>query len=272
MSVGTSSSLVEKAKEAGAAVLPEKADVEPGPLLRKLLSGVSESGTGCGTMGLKPVHLVKNVQPLPKKVVDAIQEGMFVEFAGFPVLEEGPVEGDWKEGHGDGGDGSGALAARKKKERKEIPDISWWSTCFSLFQAAWAAKKPEMWLPLTAYRETIFRLARRHPWVQVVKYDRRFRQEASGREDTKWEKEKVSLVMEIMAAAAQSKSEAKSSGSGTPKRGDLRRRGACFRYNKEGGNCAFGTQCKFGHVCSRCGGDHPMFKCKVEEKGTRGAG
>jgi len=168
------------------------------------------------------VHLIKNVQPLPKKVVEAIQDGNFVDFAWFPVLEEGPAEGDWKEGPGELGGRSSSSSERKRRERKEVPDLSMWSTCFSLFQVAWASHKPDMWLPLTAYRETIFRLARRHPWAQVVKYDRRFRQEAAGRDDVKWEKEKVPLVMELMSVSTHGKGETRSGGGSSgvvPRRG-----------------------------------------------------
>ena len=270
MSVGEGASLAKKAKEAGAVSLPEAKVTAPGPLLEKLLSSMSEKVAGGKDMNKmqKSVHLIKSVQPLPKKWVEAIQEGNFVDFAWFPVLEEGPTEGDWKDCSGEMGDSCGSPSKKKRKERKEVPDLSKWSTCFSLFQVAWASHKPDMWLPLTAYRETIFRLARRHPWSHVVKYDRRFRQEASGREDVKWEKEKVSLVMEVMNSPAQSKGEAKGSGgsSGTiPKRGDYKKKGTCFRYNKVNGNCLYGSQCKFSHVCSNCGGEHPLFQCNKNE-------
>ncbi len=102
-----------------------------------------------------------------KKIVEAIQDGIFVEFAWFPALEEGPSEGDWKESPGECSESPGQSSGRKRKEWKEVPDLSKWSTCFSLFQAAWAKHKPEMWLPFTAYREIIFKLVRCHPWAQV---------------------------------------------------------------------------------------------------------
>jgi len=195
VSAGEGASLVMKAKEAGAASLPEAMGVTTGPLLEKLLSSMSDKGSVGKEAGRaqKAVHLIKNVQPLPKKVVEAIQDGNFVDFAWFPVLEEGPTEGDWKEGPGELDGRSSSSSERKRRERKEVPDLSMWSTCFSLFQVAWASHKPDMWLPLTAYRETIFRLARRHPWAQVVKYDRRFRQYGTyeclhprQRRDQKW--------------------------------------------------------------------------------------
>ncbi len=267
MSAGERAALAKKAMEAGAVSLSGEMEATPGPLLDKLLSSMSESGSGAGSgrSVQKSVHLIRNLQPLPRKLVDAIQDGDFVDFAWFPVLEEGPLEGDWKESPRETGDGG----PRKRREWKEVPDLSKWSTCFSLFQVAWASHKPEMWLPLTAYREIVFKLARRHPWAQVVKYDRRFRQEAAGREDVRWDEEKVHLVVDLMCSAPQSKGEGKSSagghGPGTggnvgPRRvGGPRRSGVCFKFNK--GQCGYGQTCKFTHVCSACGGDHPLNRC-----------
>ncbi len=265
MSVDEGVSLVEKAKEAGAVPLPEAKGTTPGPLLEKLLSSMSEKGLDGieGGRMQKSVHLIKNVQPLPRKIVEAIQEGIFVDFTWFPVLEEGPTERDWKEGSGGKGNSLGSPRERKRRERKVVPDLSKWSTCFSLFQVAWASHKPDMWVPLTVYRESIFRLARRHPWFQVAKYDRRFRQEASGRDDVKWEKEKVSLVIELMSATAHETGEVKSNGGGggaATRRGNLKK-GPCFRFNRADGNCKYGSQYKFSHTCSACGGDHPGFQC-----------
>lgn len=269
VSVGAGKELAERAKAAGAAVLPGTAEVEPEPVRRKLLSSAAEEGANGGPKSSKPVHLIKNVQPLPRKTVEAIQEGAFVEFAYFPVLEEGPVDGEGRDGQGDSGEGNGS--SRKKKERREVPDILWWSTCFSLYQAAWATKEPKMWLPLSAYREVIFRLARRHPWALVAKYDRRFRQEAAALESPKWEKEKMTLIWEIMPPSGQSKGEGRGYGAGgdvSSKRNEPRKKGYCFRFNKEGGNCVFGQQCRFGHSCAKCGGDHPRYRCKGLEKTT----
>ncbi len=133
MSVDEGVSLVEKAKEAGAVPLPEAKGTTPGPLLEKLLSSMSEKGLdGIEESRMqKSVHLIKNVQPLPRKIVEAIQEGIFVDFTWFPVLEEGPTERDWKEGSGEKGNSLGSPRERKRRKRKEVPDLSKWSTCFS---------------------------------------------------------------------------------------------------------------------------------------------
>ncbi len=251
--------LAERAREVGAVPLSDEKETIPGPLLKKLLNSMSGAVADKKeeTKVQKTVHLVKNLQPLPKKIVEAIQDGIFVEFAWFPVLEEGPSEGDWKESPGECSESPGQSSGRKK-EWKEVPDLSKWSTCFSLFQAAWAKHKPEMWLPLTAYREIIFKLARRHPWAQVVKYDRRFHQEAAGRDDAKWDEERVPLVVDLLCSSSQSKGDGKMSGNGN---GTLQKKGACFRFNRASGNCLYGQNCKFAHVCSGCGGEHPLLQC-----------
>ena len=91
MSASEGASLAKKAKEAGAVSLPEAKVTAPGPLLEKLLSSMSEKVAGGKDTNKmqKLVHLIKNVQPLPKKWVEAIQEGNFVDFAWFPVLDRG---------------------------------------------------------------------------------------------------------------------------------------------------------------------------------------
>ena len=64
--------------------------------------------------------------------------------------------------------------------------------------------EPEMNEPLTAYREIVVRLARRHPWQQVVKYDKRFQQEAVGKKGVKWGEGKTNLVFDMMCNTPQS--------------------------------------------------------------------
>ncbi len=141
------------------------------------------------------VHLLKNQPPLPSKVVERIREGSFVDFAFFPVFDDGPGEaGDRKLSSSEASESSSG-GFGKRKNPKEVPDLAGWSTSFTLFQVAWASSKPEMWVPLAAYREVIFKLAKRHQWAQVAWYDRRFRQEAADKDDVKWEEENLSLLL-----------------------------------------------------------------------------
>ncbi len=266
--------LAEAARKKGAALAPKDSTGGDESLVRKLMDSLCspkprKEDRGDGGV----VHLMKNQPPLAKKVVEKIREGAFVEFATFPVFDDGPGEsGGMKLDHGDCDESTGGSSSRRRAT-KEIPDLSGWSTCFTLYQVAWALGKPQMWAPLAAYREVIFRLARRYPWAQVVRYDRRFRREAAGREDVKWDEENFPLMLDVTHSPQPARIELKQGGSGgaPPRKSELRRRGACFRYNKGDGKCGFGLQCRFSHVCSVCGGDHPATLCKSSDRRGHGS-
>ncbi len=40
---------------------------------------------------------------------------------------------------------------------------------------------------------------------------------------------------------------------------------ACIKFNRYNGDCKFGNRCRFQHVCSGCGGDHPVSRCKTSK-------
>ncbi len=238
------------------------------PLVQELLDGLkgSKAGGSADKKGSKVVHLVKNVAPLPATVVERIQDGAFVDFAFFPVFDDGPGEaGDWRASPGEGGENGGG----KRKPPKEVPDLSGWSTCFTLFQVAWASSKPEMWVPLAAYRESIFKLARRYRWGQVARYDRRFRQEAAGKSDVQWEVENLSLLLDVVHTANETREESRGDSRRSVGGGGVSGRRAegvkgsrhCFKYNSEADKCSYGAKCKFQHVCRKCGGEHPVYQC-----------
>ncbi len=256
--------LAESARESGAKLAPttSKTGGQSGLLLQELLASVSKSGLDKKPekKGQKVVHLVGNLPPLSARLVEMIQEGSFVDFAWFPVMEDGPSEGDWRQVRSDSGEETSVGAGSRKRVWKEVPDILTWSTCFSLFQTAWGRAEPKMFETLMAYRESIVRLAKRHPWQQVVKYDRRFRQEAAGRSDVAWGEEKTSLVLDMMCNTPQAEKQTHGSGP-LQKKQEQRKRAVCFRFNKANSTCTFGSQCRFLHVCCQCGGDHTISQC-----------
>ncbi len=265
--------LAEGAKRSGATCGPEGEEGGAGGLILKLLDSMkgSKAEKKEDKKVPKVVHLLRNQPPLPSKLVDMIQEGTFVDFAWFPVFDNGPSDGvEWKGILGESGESPSGSTSGRRKAIKEVPDLSGWSTCFTLLQVAWATKKPEMWVPLSAYREIIFKLAKRYQWAQVAAYDRRFRQEAAGKEEVKWDEENLSLVLDIVHATPQVKTEPRhgaSAGGVLQKRAEQRRRGTCFRFNRGDGKCNFGVHCKFAHACSNCGGEHSMYRCDKPSEG-----
>ena len=283
VSVDEIGKVAEKARECGAKKVAESDREQPGPLLQKLLDNVNMplADKKEEKKAPKVVHLVSNLPPLPSRLVEMIQEKSFVDFAWFPVFEEGPSDGEWSsaQNNGSGGLPAGLGTNTKRRGLKEVPDVLWWGTCFSLFQVAWARVDPSMWNPLMAYREIIMKMARRHRWEHVAKYDRRFRQEAAGKTEVKWEEEKMNLIFDIVYSTSDSKGDAgasKQSGAGnvTVPRREQKRRGACYRFNRMNGSCVYGTQCRFAHVCSQCGGEHTVMQCQAKSVGkgsTQGA-
>ena len=159
--------LAESAKRSGATCGPEGEEGGAGGLILKLLDSVKGSKTEKKEEKKVPkvVHLLRNQPPLPSKLVDMIQEGAFVEFAGFPLFDNGPSDGgEWKGILGESGESPSGGISGRRKTKTEVPNLSGWSTCFTLFQVAWVTRKPEMWVTLSAYREIIFKLAKRYQW------------------------------------------------------------------------------------------------------------
>ena len=238
-------------------------------LVRPLLEGERE---GRESNTSDKVHLVEGLPPLPRKTVKRIQRGEFVEFTEFPIFDGGRKEGSWLVSKPEKTEESPERLAGESRRRagpREVPDASWWGTCFSLFEKARLETKPELADQLRAYREAIAETARRHRWECVARYDRCFRMAAAGRPDRSWAvMDAALLVRELtLPTAGQARGGSGycsrvggSAQAGSGQKRDRRQPGACFRYNK-GGSCGYGQQCRFAHTCSGCGGDHPATRC-----------
>ena len=90
--------LAEEVRSKGAAVAPAGTKGGEELLFRKLLDSLidSKAEEKDEKKAPKVVHLLKNQPPLPSKVVERIREGSFIDFAFFPVFDDGPGEaGDW---------------------------------------------------------------------------------------------------------------------------------------------------------------------------------
>ncbi len=258
-------SLAEKARKGGALSAPVmEGEDQSADFLKKLLKS-SRGGEKEDGPGHEVVHLVENLPPLPKRTVDLIVKGSFVEFALFPMLEDGPCEGEWRNSLGDI-EGPGHSASARKKGVKEVPDAGWWGTCFTLFQAAWVRVTPEMFEPLSAYREIVARLARAYQWSQVAKYDRAFRKLAAGKGKEVWPKEEASLVRQYLSG--HELKQAVGIGGPGQRKPDLRKKGTCFKFNKGSGLCTYGAQCRFLHRYAECGGEHPVIQRAKEKSKT----
>ncbi len=255
--------LAEAARSKGATEAPAGEKREERPLVQKLLDSLKEAGAGESEDKSHPerctsLRIYRRCRPRWSSGLKRVPSWTLPSSPSSTMVLAKQVTGGPEASESSGGGGG------KRKSPKEVPDLAGWSTCFTLFQVAWASSKPEMWVPLATYRESIFKLAKRHQWNQVARYDRRFRQEAAGKDTVKWEEENLSLLLDVVHSTPSSKAEPRqSAGGGDPlgRKAEPRRKGACFRFNRGEGRCTFGAQCKFSHTCSNCGGDHPATQC-----------
>ncbi len=116
--------LAEAARSKVAAEAPAGVKGEERPLVQKLLDGLKEvrAEESEDKKAARVVYLIKNQPPLPTKVVERIKEGCFVDFAFFPVFDDGPGEaGDWRSSTGEASESSNG-GGGKRKSPKEVPD------------------------------------------------------------------------------------------------------------------------------------------------------
>ncbi len=163
----------------------EGPSAEPVAWLKRLLGGPKEQAEGKQEETNKPdkVYLVEGLPPLLRKMVDKNKRGEFVEFVDFPFFDGGRCEGEWsaERPEKDGLSPARLVGEPKRKGPREVPDVSWWDTCFTLYERARVETKPDMARQLAAYRETIVQTARHHHrWESVARYDRYFWLAATG--------------------------------------------------------------------------------------------
>lgn len=94
------------------------------------------------------ICLGPGLAPIPRKTVDRIRAGEYVDFSEFPPTrgKAGPVPQSLE------GQVIVVQAADLLQSRKVIPDIATWSQCFALYVAAVASHQPERVADLMAYQ------------------------------------------------------------------------------------------------------------------------
>ena len=112
---------------------------------------------------------------LPKKLVEQIQGGQYIDFCELP-----PAKGRTRplpsqdEGH--------IIVVRAEDlsgTRKMIPDLATWLQCFAVYMAVITNKEPDRTNNLLAHMVTIAKASTKYSWPSWVVYDQNFRQEAA---------------------------------------------------------------------------------------------
>ena len=225
---------------------------------------------------------------LPKKCVDKILAGEFMDFAELP-----PAKGKVK-AIPQAGEGQIVViqAADLMESRKLIPDLATWIQCFSIYAAVITTKEPERAKNLLAYMSLIAKCSLKYKWPSWVVYDLNFRQDAAETGLKDWSKVEPSTYTQCFTGAAISQDNwcrrchsidhatdacpikpmsmpKKREGQQLAPIPPFKKRPAphsnpqtCRKYNTYDGDCRYGANCMFQHKCESCGEHgHPVTKC-----------
>ena len=167
---------------------------------------------------------------VPGNLVEKIRDGIYVDFPS--LLPENMAE---------------QFKDEKEKKKKPIPVETFpdWALSFALYAATVVAEKPEKALELFTYLGVVTRLARDANFGEThrLEYDIQFREKAAALcGEVKW----AALDQDLLQWARKSK---------------MRRLNrTCISWNA--GRFCQNYSCRFDHMCSTCGRDNPVIKCK----------
>ena len=178
-------------------------------------------------------------------------------------------------------------AANLAQPRRVIPDLATWSQCFALYVAVLAPHQPARLADLMAYQSLIAKVRAKFKWPSWVVYDQNIRQDAVGNPDLAWAKVDPSTYAQCFTNQALSRENwcdkcqsLDHSSSNCPSRprksiapqGQQSSEDVCRKYNRFNGDCKFGKECRYLHVCLKCRDPHPISMCKASGTGGSSTG
>ena len=135
---------------------------------------------------------------LPKKLVERITSGQYVDFSELP-----PAKGrtrslpNAEEGH--------IVIVRAEDlagAKKMIPDLATWLQCFCIYAAVIIEHEPDRTKSLLAYATIIAKASLKYSWPSWIVYDQNFRQEAADSGNKDWAKVDPSIYTQCFTNAA----------------------------------------------------------------------
>ena len=237
--------------------------------------------------GRQWINVGTGLPALPKKLVERIRANEYIDFADLP-----PAKGKSRplpqslEGHV-----IVVQAADLAQPRRVIPDLATWSQCFALYVAVLAPSQPRL-ADLMAYQSLIAKVSAKFKWPSWVVYDQNFRQDAVGNPQLAWAKVDPSTYAQCFTNQAISrenwceKCQSLDHTSGncpsrprkrpwsamTPQAQSGSNDDICKKYNRFNGDCKFGKECRYLHICLKCREPHPISRCKANSAGGNSTG
>lgn len=228
------------------------------------------------------VQLGPGLSALPRRLVAKIEADEYIDFNELPPARgkgrsvSQPVDGQVVV----------VQAADLVQSRRLMPDLATWVQCFGLYAAVVVRQKPDRLAELLAYQASIAKASQKYRWPAWLIYDQNFRMEAAGNSQS-WARVEPGLYAQCFTGQARTMENwcatcqgLDHSSARCPYRSQKRpwsaafghvqagrapvasgAAGHCIKYNRFNGDCKFGAKCKFPHVCSGCGGHHPVSQC-----------
>ncbi|KAM3929242.1 uncharacterized protein RB166_007049 [Leptodactylus fuscus] len=164
-----------------------------------------------------------------------------------------------------------------KKEEEErrryrlIPrTFSNWLQAFAILASVVGEKAPENCSVLFCYLDSIGEAYWVYGGNAWLRYNEHFRQRMAVRPSLRWDHKDISSWMKLMAAPKRGGGQSFREGAGGSLSGRSASggKGCCWQFNE--GQCKFGSDCKFKHECSSCGGAQALSCCFKKGRGKGG--
>ena len=257
---------------------------DPAAQIDALMSKLESSEGNSSPQPPAPLVTIGTGLPaLPKKLIARVLANEYIDFSELP-----PAKGKGRPmPHSLEGQVVVVQAAELLQTRKIIPDLATWAQCFSIYTTTLCAKYPTRLPELMAYQTIIAKASQRYRWPSWVVYDQNFRQEAAGNPHQSWARVEPSIYAQCFTGQAVSTENwcsrcqcldhttsscpycprkrqwNNAGGSGNPSTQGRQEQQICIKYNKFNGDCKFGKECRYLHICSACRELHPISHCSA---------
>ena len=201
-----------------------------------------------------PIMVSAGLPPIPTKLLNRIQDGLFIEMSDLLPDTLTSAEYNAGEDHGD---------SRKPKHHREL-SIMEWVQSFGVYMAVMSRTKPHRIADLLGYQQRIIQASyNRQPGCWAV-YDRQFRLKASATSSTDWSTIDLNLWHDafpdqnMTQALPPSQSQPRPQystqryASNQPRRTPPSQQRICLDWNDDPNPDCPHPHCKYEHTCYRC--------------------
>ena len=193
---------------------------------------------------LPPVMFSSCLPPVPAKLVQRIQDGLFIEM------------GELSPDRLDSSDHLASDQAASSQKIQQVTSIIEWVQCFSVFTAVIHRSQPERTLDLLGYQNLVIQTSLLCQEGRWTVYDRCFRLKASALGLQQWSTIDITLwnlaFLEMSPRSVPIANVLQRATCRPSKRTSATNRPICLDWNDTPGPQCPHHECKFEHICYRC--------------------